>query len=589
MLPSLKRKTAGVNGSRCAGDRYISIEGLIGSAFADTLRGDAGANELDGLDGDDLLEGRGGDDTLRGGAGDDVLVGGAGADVLDGGEGFDYARYDTAPTGVVVDLLNPSLNTGEAAGDTFISIEGLAGSAFADTLAGNAEANTLFGLDGDDALFGRGGDDVLVGGAGADLLDGGEGFDIASYEFAPGAVQVDLARPGINTGEAAGDTFISIEGLAGSAFNDWLAGDAASNKLFGLAGNDTLYGLGGDDMLFGGAGVDHLHGGAGADLLDGGDGFDYARYDTAPAGVVVDLLSPSLNTGEAAGDTFISIEGLVGSAWDDVLSGDDGNNDLVGNAGNDTLYGRGGDDSLSGGAGDDRLYGGAGVDHLRGGAGADLLDGGDGFDYARYDTAPAGVVVDLLNPSLNTGEAAGDTFISIEGLVGSAWDDMLGGDDGDNEIVGNAGNDTLYGRGGNDRLFGGAGDDVLIGGAGADLLDGGEGADRFVFDTAPAPGNVDSIIDFLPGTDRVELVAAGGYAGLTTGTLAGSAFAIGTIGGGQLGTAEHARVVYDPGTGGLYYLAGGSVAEDALQFAVLTNRPANLDATDFLVSASSPG
>jgi Ca2+-binding RTX toxin-like protein len=64
-------------------DTIVGIEGLIGSAFSDYLRGDASANTLLGAAGDDVLEGR---------AGDDDLWGGEGADALDGGEGSDSCR-----------------------------------------------------------------------------------------------------------------------------------------------------------------------------------------------------------------------------------------------------------------------------------------------------------------------------------------------------------------------------------------------------------------------------------------------------------------------------------------------------------------
>ena len=70
-------------------DTFKSIENLIGSAFADGLRGDEGANILDGLLGNDNLFGFGGADTLIGGDGADRIDGGDGADILRGGLGRD--------------------------------------------------------------------------------------------------------------------------------------------------------------------------------------------------------------------------------------------------------------------------------------------------------------------------------------------------------------------------------------------------------------------------------------------------------------------------------------------------------------------
>lgn len=70
-------------------DRFVSIENLDGSAFADRLTGDAGANRLAGLDGDDQLNGLAGDDVLQGGGGDDRI---------DGGDGIDTASFSGAWT-----------------------------------------------------------------------------------------------------------------------------------------------------------------------------------------------------------------------------------------------------------------------------------------------------------------------------------------------------------------------------------------------------------------------------------------------------------------------------------------------------------
>ena len=77
-----------------------------------------------------------------------------------------------------------------------------------------------------------------------------------------------------------------------------------------------------------------------------------------------------------------------------------------------------------------------------------VLDGGSGFDYVHYNEASSGLIADLLFTDRNTGEAAGDTYLNIEGLVGSAFSDNLRGDDNRNYIYGFGGNDTIFGRGG---------------------------------------------------------------------------------------------------------------------------------------------
>ncbi|MDP3899067.1 MAG: M10 family metallopeptidase C-terminal domain-containing protein [Mesorhizobium sp.] len=448
------------------------IENAVGGSGNDFLIGNAAAN---------ILTGNAGADTLDGGGGNDVLIGGLGADTLIGGAGVDAASYQFAAIGVMARLDLPALNTGEATGDTYSGIEDLIGSAFADTLVGNGGGNTIEGGGGDDRLFGLAGNDILrggagndhlFGGAGADALYGGEGFDVANYGQATAGVYARFDNPALNTGEAAGDTYFEIEALLGSAFVDTLVGDANANYIDGQGGNDTIHGLAGNDTLRGGAGNDHLFGGLGADALYGDDGFDVANYGQATAGVTARLDLPNLNTGEAAGDTYFSIEGLIGSGFADTLVGDGNANHVYGQGGNDTLLGLGGDDVLRGGAGNDQLFG---------GAGADALYGDDGFDVANYGQATAGVTARLDNPLLNTGEAAGDTYFSIEAVLGSGFADTLAGDGNANHVYGQGGNDMIFGLGGDDVLRGGAGDDILSGGTGNDTLFGDAGADSFEF------------------------------------------------------------------------------------------------------------
>jgi hypothetical protein len=184
---------------------------LRGFQGEDTLDGQGGRDTLFGGGGPDILLGRAGDDSLFGQDGDDVLGGGPGGDVLDGGAGSrDRANYAGAGTAVRASLADPSQNTNDPFGDEYVSIEGLIGSAF------------------NDALFGDGGHNLLRGGEGEDFLHGGDGVDEAEYVNAAG-VTVDLLDPGANTGEAEGDTLVSIEGLQGSDFADILRGDDTDN------------------------------------------------------------------------------------------------------------------------------------------------------------------------------------------------------------------------------------------------------------------------------------------------------------------------------------------------------------------------
>jgi serralysin len=340
----------------------------------------------------------------------------------------------------------------------------------------------------------------------------------------------------------------------GSADGDFFHGKNLADTIFGNGGNDELFGAGGNNKLFGGAGDDFLRGGGpGADYLSGGTGIDVADYSDSGTGVTVSLTDPTLNTGNAAGDTYNSIENLRGSTLSDTLHGNAGANRLDGNLGSDTLRGLAGSDSLAGRSGDDVLIG---------GTGADELDGSDGNDTASYAEATAGVVASLANPSINTGEAAGDTYIQVENLTGSGFADRLFGNNSVNAIAGAGGNDIIKGYGGKDVLSGGAGQDV------------------FVFNSKlNATTNVDAVTDYNVAADTVQLDNVVFTALTTLGTLAASAFK--NMDAAPIDASD--RIIYKQSTGNLYYDADGSgTGFAAIKFATITNN-AILTNADFVV------
>ncbi len=255
--------------------------------------------------------------------------------------------------------------------------------------------------------------------------------------------------------------------------------DNASNLLSGGAGND---------WLIAGSGVfgNTLEGGLGADKIDGSaNSYEVATYANSKVGVTVDLTDNTHNKGgDAEGDILVSVQNLLGSKFNDTLTGDSKKNSFDGGAGNDTLNGLSENDSLSGGAGNDTLNGGNDDDTLIGGTGADTLNGGGGKDTASYYDAKNGITLNLADLSKSTGDAKGDSFTSIDLYKGSYYADKMIGDGDDNTLYGEGGTDTLIGGAGKDELSGGDGNDILIGGAGADVLYGGEeGAYDFDTDT----------------------------------------------------------------------------------------------------------
>lgn len=232
----------------------------------------------------------------------------------------------------------------------------MSGSTHDDSIFGDSGADQIRGGDGKDMISGGNGADTLDGGRGGDTLDGGDGFDLVDYSCSVCAIRADLQFSYINSFDAAGDTFVFVEGILGGGFDDDLRGDTAANSILGANGKDFLRGRGGDDSLFGGEGNDVIWGGAGVDRINGGGGRDRAQYSEATSGVLVDLALSILNAGEASGDTYESIEDIFGSSYNDRLRGDAGNNMIWGGAGKDFLQGREGNDALYGGTGADTFF-----------------------------------------------------------------------------------------------------------------------------------------------------------------------------------------------------------------------------------------
>ena len=239
--------------------------------------------------------------------------------------------------------------------------------------------------------------------------------------------------------------------IVGTDGPDVLHGTPGNDVIWGGGGNDVIYGLGGNDVICGGPGNDVIHGGAGNDRIYGGPGNDVIY-------------------GEAGNDVLNGGSGsniIYGSRGDDALNGGSGNENI--------LYGGSGDDRLYGGSGNENiLFGGLGIDHLIGGSGnGNILEGGYGWDFlnggsGREDTASFAAMPrseethNGVHASLKTGLATGDghdRMRNIANLEGSAFNDVLIGDHGNNRLYGGPGNDTLIGGGGRDELNGGSGRD----------------------------------------------------------------------------------------------------------------------------------
>lgn len=395
-----------------------TFSGTTASAF--TVYNLGGFNSalapINGTTDDDVLEGTSAIDTLNGLGGNDVLTGLSGGDTLNGSGGIDILI-----------------------GDHQLSLYGEDQVGGQDTLNGGAGNDFLAGGFERDVLNGAGGDDIILTGSigevsydaasdyffysylsdrdgGYDIVDGGTGVDHALLFY--GERTDDIVFN--NSNNQATNQVIQLDALAGPIVSGTVTNveritffsGSGDDVLTGGRLTDSLNGANGDDTLYGGEGGDYLDGGLGNDNLYGGDGVDYAYYTSATSGTTVTLgLTTSQITGGAGQDFLGSIEGLVDSFYDDVFTGDAGDNGLY------SYYG-----------GDDEFYGMDGFDvlfaHRFQGPGADtiLLDGGADSDLLIFRGNDR-----YLDTLTMIGGTGGDTIECLQ--VGTATIDAGDGDD----------------------------------------------------------------------------------------------------------------------------------------------------------------
>ena len=243
-------------------------------------------------------------------------------------------------------------------------------------------------------------------------------------------------------GTVGDDIMISSEGddtLWGDGGNDRMDGGYGNDQIRGGAGDDIITDLGGDDNIQGGDGNDVIHGGNGVNLIIGGFGQDF------------------IVTGEDANESFggqgndfifgtKADEQNMGNEGDDWIEhgtsdGSPGDNfDPLGNdpiAGNDVYIGSGEMDKFNAEGGDDIMVGSVGM--------GDRYIGSSGFDWATFKNDTLGVTIDLTNRFFDqpvvpgSGASALTRFDFVEGLSGSAHDDVLQGDDADAAALAAAG------------------------------------------------------------------------------------------------------------------------------------------------------
>lgn len=365
----------------------------------DTVYGEGGNDSLTGGMGNDSLYGGDGDDYLTGGIGADSLYGGAGSDwfsVTDDHE-WDYIEGGTSAgdydaigfynyigaQGVVVTFTGTGAGNydfiGTSGAGTFIEIEAIYGTEYADTI--NASAAGV-GLD-------------LDGGGGADSILGGAG-------------------------------------------DDWLAGGSGNDTLYGNAGWDEFDGGRDNDLMYGGADADyfHIYTVSGVDTIFGGEtGADEDRlffHDGVGVSVVYSgAESGSYSIAGGSSGQFYEIEGVTFGSGDDTLDGSAATAPIIADGG-------AGSDSLVGGSAGDSLSGGDGADTLRGGGGDDTIATGTGADTVIFDRSGGVDRITDFDLTLSDGRTVDQLDVSdLRDLQGNPIDyhDVLVGDDGSGNAI----------------------------------------------------------------------------------------------------------------------------------------------------------
>jgi Ca2+-binding RTX toxin-like protein len=501
------------------------------------------------------------------GNGNDTIKGSEGADTINGGGGKDTVDYSASTDPVSVNIVSGVGTGGQANRDQLSNIEILKGSTTnSDTLdfsgAGTpVNVNFITGttnqkLNGSDEnltfsgfenAVGSANDDTFVANSAANKFNGGGGKDTVDFSASTAPVTLNVFT-GLGTD---GHQLSNIEILKGSSVQgdtlDFSGATAVIVNFFNGTTNQKLNGssenltFSGFENAVGSADADEFVANSTANKFNGGEGSDTVSYANSPKGsdnqgvivnlsdkeasyvghngVIVKLKASSGTDFHASGDTYASIENVIGSAGNDIFiassvsntfNGGVGGSDTVTYAGlnigidlpgvtvnleeNKGAFGSKTDkytsiDNVTGSAGQDVLRGDANNNVLMGGDGADQFFGGGGTDTVSYQDSPTGVSIDMDNTTLGAGRGTG----------------FAKGD-----VIAN-GVERILGSNGNDTFFSTRSDVVLDGGTGFDSID-------FLAATTGVTVNLGDTNKF----DRIERVVGSNHDDKLTASNSGS-------------------------------------------------------------------
>ena len=318
------------NGGFAIGGNADDNTSLVGTTNNDVLMG---------FDGNDILSADEGDDRLYGGNHDDTLIGGVGQDQLYGGTGDDFL-FAGLPQGA--EFVGQDLTFDPTFAN--IGFPGLSAANYAD-----GEVDYLFGGEGNDNYFVAGqGIGTQSGFDASRIIGDSNGFNKDVYNH------IDIIRDS----DGNGQIWYGLDGLGDVGLNIPIARlQSESYQLVRDFDTGEQYFLFGKQYYEQNVIID-VH-------IDEVTGISSNR--------LVFYESETYHALFAIDGFFNGAFGLTLEGYENLIDGNDEDNDIDGTNGDDTINGLGGADILNGGLGDDFLRGGLGNDTY-------LYTSGDGND-----------------------------------------------------------------------------------------------------------------------------------------------------------------------------------------------------------------